>query len=429
MRYIVLITTLLFLLMPVPSRSDTKCPQANPYPTNGIELTAAAGSPGTFVLQNDAAKSVKANLCWITETDLLKGRTCESADLEPITEQLPFVVGLCSGGNNNFASPLPSGEIVKADAILVRFNNPTAAGNATHYLRLETKDKDDKDLPAQLYKVTGTAGVPDTAADSRYKVWLYAGYTYLRTKSDFKDGYAEMLMRFETRLIDEQLAMRKRHPVRYSLIQQNGKDCAIDETCPRARFRVLRLYGEVGLTGTAVVNTDSQAPPQTARARQAFGGSFGLGFGRTFPVATEHTTDTKAFTILVVTRLGIITIPGLDADPNATPPVVATSGRTGFSWTIGPRIENERGGKFEGAYFEVGMGESEQFTRKKVPRLHADGLIPIGNGELLRFAGRLQIDTARPFSKKENADPGGEIRISILTNIDLHELAKRLGGS
>lgn len=193
-------------------------------------------------------------------------------------------------------------------------------------------------------------------------------------------------------------------------------------------FRVLRLYGETGLTGSEVV--DATATTTTAaRVRQAFTGSVGAGWGWTMPVSTEKRGDTSAFTILGISRLGIQTIPGVDANPTATPPVTGVPGKLAYNWLAGVRIENEKGGNFEGKYFEIGLGESEQFTHKKVPRLRADLMVPFpGDNKLFRSATRMQFDTPTPFDRKENTDPGGEIRISIVFNIDTQELSRRLGG-
>jgi hypothetical protein len=108
-------------------------------------------------------------------------------------------------------------------------------------------------------------------------------------------------------------------------------------------------------------------------------------------------------------------------------------GRTAFSYSANVRIENEVGsGNFEGAYFEIGWGESEQFSRKKYPRIRADGLLPIGGSSgLFRFATRVQIDAPRPLARRKANDlPDNltsEIRISVLLNLDLLELAKRIG--
>jgi len=334
------------------------------------------------------------------------------------------LIGVCTGGKSNFL--LTPAAITAADAILIRMDKNTP-GIVTRYLRIEGKDAAGKDLaPAPVYKITVVAGVENFAKDSRYKLWIYTGYTYLRTKSDFKDGYAELLARYETRLYDQRIYMKQYDNEMYKKIEEHK--CAPTDKCGKfPNFRILRLYGETGLTGTAVVDPNNTSAP--TRVRQAFGGSAGIGAGWTLPVSHENPDDTNAFSILGVMRLGILTIPGIDANPTATPPVAATNGKIAYNWMAGVRIENETGGKFEGKYFEIGLGESEQFTRKKVPRLRADLMVPFpGQNDLFNFATRMQFDTATPFNRKTNEEPGGEVRVSIIFNIDVQTLSKRLSG-
>jgi len=410
------------------------CPTPNDF-GGTIGLT---GNAPKFTLKNPAKGGSAASVCLLTEGDLEKGHTCATAD--PLTAAPAVVVGLCTAGANNFNNNLTSAAIAGADAILVEFH-PAEAGQTVRYLRVEAKDAAGKDLnPPPVTKVVATAGTPDFATDSRYKVWLYTGYTYLRTKNDFKDGYPELLARFETRLFDNAIYLEQTDHDKFERMRKH--ECLSSDNCGVfPHFNVVRLYGETGLTGTTVATTSTTPAAGTTTTvtavKQAFTGSVGVGYGWTLPVTTRPAApgeagDTNAFTILGVSRLGIVTVPGVDAD--ATKGIAAKQGTTAFSWSVGARIENAnllrgKGGNFEGAYFEIGIGENEQFARKKVPRLRVDGLVPLPAGsDLVRFALRLQLDTPRPFHPKENADTGGEIRISGLFNIDLKELARRFGG-
>jgi hypothetical protein len=418
MRYANLLLALLLVCLAVPLQAIT-CPSGPATDPTTITINATAADPSPmFVLNNPANAKANATACLLTEADLKAGRTCSSTDRETFTTPPSLTLGVCTAGATNFSS-LGGDAFKNANTILLSFT-PRAPGRVHQYLLVQA------DSFTQTYEVTAIAGVPDFAHDSRYKVWLYTGYTYLRSKSDFQEGYPELLARFETRMYDGRIAMKIADPARYAqMISGKCTDCG---TFPH--FKVMRLYGETGLTGAAVTTTTTDPNVQTTNVRQAFAGSFGLGWGWTLPVAVENSGDTAAFSLLGVARLGVVTIPGVDADPNATPAVLATPGKTAFNWVAGGRLENENGGNFEGAYFELGLGESEQFTRKKVLRLRADGLIPLSSGDnkLFRFAARLQLDTARPFHQKQNDDPGGEIRVSILFNMDLHELADRLSG-
>jgi hypothetical protein len=397
------------------------CPTGSAYPPGGIMLTAKITAPDMFRLTNEAHGKAKAKLCMLTESDVVNGHTCANPD--PLSAPSPLSIGLCTNGNANFNPTLTSDEIVAADQILVQFS-PTEAGETKRTLRLEVTKADDTADFNRMYTIVGTAGVPDFAKDSRYKLWLYTGYTYLRTKSDFKDGYPEILARFETRLYDQRIFMKKHDRAQYDkIVNHEVNNCRHLVPC----FPILRLYGETGLTGTTVQSGSGNDPNTAApKVKQAFEGSFGIAPGVTLPVTTENSQqDTNAFSVLFPLRLGIITVPGVDAQGTTA----AIPGRTAFNWSGNLRIENESGGNFEGTYFELGVGESEQFTRKKVPRLRADGLMPLNSGStLFRFAMRLQLDTTSPFNKKENVEPGGEIRISILFNMDLKELARRFSG-
>jgi len=465
---------------------------------NIIKLDGTGRVEAVYFLENPlkGKKGVKAE--FLTESELLTtGKPAANASAPS-----PFTLGICTGGAPAFA--LPGGvppNLDDADGIIIRFV-PETTGATTTYLRLvgteptaeteadNTDDADDSkpEQPNATYKLETIAGVPDTATDSRYKVWAYTGYTYLRSQHDFKDGFAEFLARFETRLVDERVAMEHYEPDRYAEIVRTGKRChagtatkkhvrsgrmvkqgdilvatdadvaarraavagdtfkataadvasgrltragdIIDDICGRPSFAIARIYGEVGLTGTALVSAD-ETNNVLGDTSQAFGGSVGAGYGWTRLVGTrDPAKDTNAFSMLFVGRLGILTIPG---NSTATP---ATTSKSAYNYSTNLRIENDFGaGNFEGAYFEIGWGESEQFTRKKYPRLRFDGLLPINSGsKLFRFAGRLQIDAPRPFpnAKTDPKDPpdnlGNEIRISILFNMDLLELGRRMSG-
>jgi len=96
--------------------------------------------------------------------------------------------------------------------------------------------------------------------------------------------------------------------------------------------------------------------------------------------------DTSAFSWLFVPRLGLTSIPAQTGHPETA--------FTAYDYSANVRIENEpslddkmKAGNFEGGYFEFGFGESERFSRKKFPRLRADGYLPIAGGsDLFRFA-------------------------------------------
>jgi hypothetical protein len=414
-----------------------------------IVMTAIAGESAynlTNPLLGQSATEIEA--VWLTDQQLMDPTaTAPVASVKPF----PFTLGYCAPDANDPTKPLTQYFISKdlsalatAEAVVIRFV-PNEPGEVTRFLRL--KWKSGTTANTKTYKIVATGGVPDYASDSRYKLWAYTGYTFLRSKDDFQDGYAELVARTEIRWIDARVALKHYHPELYAEAVRTGqrcdrkkKDAPADARCPGATFSIMRIYGEMGLTGTTVEAVGGGTGDETelGKVAQAFGGSIGVGLGKTKLVSILQPTDTSAFSILGVARLGMISIPAAkDANGNV---VAGSESRGAFNYSANIRIENEpsfrddrlRGGNFEGAYFELGFGESEQFSRKKFPRLRFDGLIPINGGSnLFRFAGRLQIDAPRPFATKKK-DPtdnlANEIRISILFNMDLLELGKRIAG-
>src|SRR5205085_6197994 len=160
------------------------------------------------------------------------------------------------------------------------------------------------------------------------------GYTYLRSKDDFKDGYPEMLLRTETRWQDQRIYMKHYKPVEYAKIVDTG--CMVDArdangNCPKWQypsFPILRLYGDMGLTGTTVV-ANSSGNSTLGDIKQTFAANVGVGYGRTLLVSTLKPTDTSAFSAMGVARLGMITIPGSTDAAGTT-----TDGRGAFNSSV-----------------------------------------------------------------------------------------------
>jgi hypothetical protein len=463
----------------------------------------AVGGEATYSLQNPAKgmnpKSIKAG--WLTEHLLMLPNASAAAQPVSDSKPFPFTLGFCGPDPKDKTKPLSQyfvfsddlSALASAETIIIRFV-PNEVGSFVRYLELQWNKPDDAKVTIKRFKVTGNASVPDYASDSRYKLWAYTGYTYLRSKNNFKDSFAELLTRFETRWLDERIAMMKHHPNSYAAAVRSGRRCdgirtrdsryvnklrkrvqvlseraekskdpddiqdlaaaneqlasAEDQDCPTAKFSIVRIYGEAGLTGTAAVATASpDTPNQTTIGgiTRAFSGSAGFGIGKTVLVSSVRSTDTSAFSAMGVLRLGMITVPGATdsqgnplKDDKGNP--LPDSSFSAFSYTLSFRLENEpslddklKAGNFEGAYAEIGFGESEQFSRKKYPRLRFDGLLPIPSGsDLFRFALRLQIDAARPFAKGKSDQPSNlanEIRISALFNMDLLQLGRRIAGN
>jgi hypothetical protein len=470
---------LLLCAIGVANARGDECPAIAYDDSEGIVLTSRAGEIVTVGVKNpitDVASRAAAGLtpgttvkdvraCWLTEQQLLAGKTCDDTTLAESREgPVPFGLGICelvdthpkvTWGDIGYDI---AAKLAKAPVIMLRYI-PDRVTQGVDYLRLDWKEVAPAAAPAEnnaeteepppadgeahfkVMKVTTAAAPHRYDEDSRYRMWLYTGYSWFQSQSDFRDGYPDLRMRFETRLMDERLAMRKKNPERYAAIREYGRclDKATKKVCTpadqncrcgRPTFDILRLYGEVGLTGVSVETTTAGGTQSADRTRQALDSSVAVGLGKILEVVPENATDTDAFSFQALLRLGLATIPGSDASTDsAGNPVAATPSANAFNTFLGMRIENE-GGHFEGAYLEIGGGESEQFTLKQVPRLRVDGLLPINDpGGWFRIATRLQVDMPRPYTKQkyEGKNLKGEIRLSFLFNLDLKELSHRLG--
>jgi hypothetical protein len=464
---------------------------------DSIEMTAIGGE-AKYSLQNpipNGAKSINAG--WLTEQLLMQPNASAPAQPTPDLKPFPFTLGFCGPDPNDPSKPLTKyfvfgsklDELASAEKIVINFVS-NEAGKFERYLELTWKadDKPETKPTMKRYKVTVNSGVPDYANDSRYKLWAYTGYTYLRSQNDFKDSFAELLLRFETRWSDARIALKHNHPDIYAEAARTGHRCdSFDEDkwqkkkcllcrifgsligpqptdsaakpkkpnfpddCPAATFGIMRIYGEAGITGTTATAAGSTPSNTTiGGTTEGFAGSTGIGFGRTRLVTAIRPTDTRAFSYLFVPRLGINSIPAA-TDANGKP-LTDDKGKlispafTAFDYSASFRIENEpillddtlQAGNFEGAYSEIGVGESQQFTHKRFPRLRFDGLLPVpGGSDIFRFAIRLQVDAPLPFSNRKTYtvdkittdNMGNEIRISALFNIDLLALGKRIAGN
>ncbi|MCU1231412.1 MAG: hypothetical protein JWO97_4296 [Acidobacteria bacterium] len=440
---------LLFLMVSAVARGE-ECPLNKPV-GNVINLKASQSTTDTYMLENPIPKTAppdSVSMDWRTEDEMMNGGTPSPT----FAGRFPLAVGYCTTVNGAASIAFPtsgtdSTKLRDAAALAVQYA-PTETANGqefVRYLRIKWKEAGGTEEKSATYKIVAKSGAPDYASDSRYKLWLYTGYTFMRSKSDFKDGYPELLLRAETRWTDGRIFMMQHSPDKYAVLEKRGCKVELDPSggCPwreAPSFAILRIYGEAGLMGTTIAVNGSDTTT-LGKIKQTFGANVGIGYGHTYLVSTrDPKKDTNAFAALGVVRLGLTTIPGLDkvtaADGTVTQ--AATEGRSAFNYSANIRIENEPSfredappGNFEGAYFEFGWGESEQFGRKKFPRLRVDGMLPFGGTSLLRFAGRLQIDAPRPFASRKSDSPdnlANEIRISIIFNMDLLELGKRIGG-
>jgi hypothetical protein len=459
-RFASAVTMLMAICVPV---SAGNCPTVAYDPTTGIALRSTT-DPTTFTLANPVKANLTtvtpakaavdtATLCWQTEGEATNGKACKDSS-GTSAAPLPLTLGFCTNSadttlpNGSTTFPLASTAAIleSSDAIVVRFA-PTAPVQSRQFLRVEwqLKAKAGQTLTAaelaehhETYAVSTVAGVARFDEDSRYKLWLYSGYTFLNTQNDFSDSFAELRLRLESRFVDERIAMRQRHPEQYRSIVASGERCTRGTGCSwwasQPWFTILRLYGETGLTGVTAIDPSNAA---NTKVKQTFDGTFGIGYGKTLLVSVDSAGDTDAFSVLLLARLGSITIPSIAAGTDANgKPTAAVESRVAFKDFFGVHVENETG-HFAGAYFELGSGEGEVYSKKKLPRMLADGFLPLNDpGGLFRLATRVQIDRPAPWGKlrlQDGPDTGsaeqerrGEVRISLLFNIDIKQLTHRL---
>jgi len=441
----------------------TECSKTLP-PKEGITLNGTTGHAVTYEFANPAKKADTSNdpakqaepvptikdftFCWLSEEEMQAGKTCAQAT--GLAPSPTIAVGRCTqkgtGADATTTIDYPqfgsAGTVFsEAKSLIVSYTPGTTSKEDPRYLRLEWKAKtgevEKPDL--RVYRVSFLSSPPDLALDPRFKLWLYTGYAFLYSKKDFADSFAEIRLHSESRWADGLQRIKARNQAGYAQLMRDGsRDPSIGWT----DLLTFRSYGEVGLSSTSattVADANAQASP---KARRAFDIGYGLGFGKTWVVAVENPDiNTNAFSTLLVARASHVSIPGQDEVKDGNTVVTpATKSVIRFRSAFGVRVENETG-HFKGSYGEVAWGESSDFELQKSSRAKFDGYLPFNDPGLLRVAARLQVDIPSVFAKL-NPDRGttpaeksasheairaGDVKITILFNIDVRDLFHRLG--
>lgn len=240
-----------------------------------------------------------------------------------------------------------------------------------------------------------------------YRLWLYTGVTLAQSTDDFSKGYPVALIRFELNMT------------------------------PRSSLCFLRASGEAGLTSTTVPTSTSTT---TSTTTKSFDGMAGLGWGHTWDIGSWIKGLSTSSTFLISAQLfgemGVTTVPA-DA--------ATKTGGTSFGQTfLGLKIQNENGG-YQGAYFAIGVGRSEQYRGASVPdpnstvpyvlssqevtqRFKVDAFLPFYASGKYTGAFRLQVDQSRwPFAANLHRLPGN-IRLSLLIRTDIRGWFNALWG-
>jgi len=433
-------------------------------PKEGIVLNGATGHTVTFDLKNPAVATAPATIkdltfCWLSEEEMQAGKTCTNATR--IAPSPSIMVGRCvektSGTEISHTIDYPQfgstgSPFDEAKAFVINYTPSATRKEDSRYLRVEWKLSTPGTVKppattaaavetseARMYRVS-FAGLPaDFTLDPRFKLWLYTGYAFMYSRKDFSDSFAELRLHSESRWADGLQRIKARKPAEYAQMMKDGS--RDPKVVGWAELLTFRSYGEVGLSSTTAT-TPTDTPETPSKARRSFDLGYGLGFGKTWVVAVENPEiNTNAFSTLLVAHVSHISIPGQDeVKTNGVITTEAVKSKIRFGSSFGIRVENETG-HFKGAYGELGWGESSQFELQKTGRAKFDGYLPFNDPGLLRVAARLQTDIPSVFAKL-NPDRGstpaersasheairaGDVKITILFNIDIRDLMHRLG--
>lgn len=419
------------------------CPFTEPA-VAGIELSSNPGGNTRFYLKSPIPRPplapVYADFCWLTDQDIQSGATCQNATVAN-TAPPDVAIGYCEAGNTTFQTFPTKATLVQKEVLVLEFS-PRAAAENERYLRFEWGSSMASITASRLFRVKTRAGVADLAADPRFKIWLYAGNAFLFSRKDFSDSFAEVRLHSEARWADALVSFKKREPAKYEELISTGRIASDTRRWWARGYTTFRGYGETGFTATTAATSTTSSTDALAGRRAADLYS-GIGFGKTWIVTVDGSPqNTSAFSVLLTARSGWISIPGQDA--TATTPETPNALR--FKSAFGFRVENENG-HFRGAYFELGWGQSNQFEFQKNKRVKFDGFLPFNQPGFIRYAARLQMDVPRPSANLNpdfeiiSTDPTkaitkeqshelirrGDIKVTLLANIDLQELTRRIG--
>lgn len=356
--------------------SHTACSTGGAVLMNGVTMEAGAGSVGRQHVTNplDTAAG-EGTFCWVTPAQQASNTECASAMPRAEATRV-FELERCDDGQ--FATIAHGARLadIRGRDLFVTYRPPEGDPRTdAAFLRFESKDSQSK---VSVLETAAVEGKSTPTFDPLYRIGTYLGSTSSFSQDDFGKAFPELRVLVESRIVDG---------YEKCLSERSAEQCAVRGD---RRFRFpdywnLRLYGDAGLTST-VVSQEGEAP--NFKARRGFDGSAGIGYGGSYNRATRQGAKyTNRFSYALLFRLGAITVPAKDNAP----------GDHHFHNFTGLHIENENG-YYEGAYFETGVGRSDQFTFHQYKRWKTAAFVPFMRPGTVRLALRLQTDFPAPWA-------------------------------
>ena len=402
------------------SASASDCLEGDPVSLNGVKLEANAGGVALTLVTNpfvgdNEIKDRTGALCWLTPEQAAGNLSCAAAKPRHSNTQVFELLRCIDKQKETLAPGTDVSEIADWGELLVRYIPATDEPHRdSAFLRFEFSKDNEEDVVRQ-YVVNGEA---TASFDPLYRLMTFLGTTSTFSQDDFGKNHPELRLLVESRLVDgyEKCLARK-------TVEKCGERGAHHFSVPD--YYNLRIYGDAGLTSTTATPTGGNP---TFESKRAFDGTAGVGIGGSYNRATRPGNRyTNRFSYSIVAKAGQITIPT---------EVEGKSGDHFHSNVVAMRLENENG-YFEGAYFETGIGRSDQFNYHRHNRWKSDGYLPFFRPGTVRLATRVQVDIPAPWADlgDENnvvvdgtiVDPkegrrllrAGDVKITFLLSIDI----------
>jgi len=396
-----------------PASAASGCLEGNPVSLNGVKLEANAGGVALALVTNPFTDADRpATLCWLTPEQAAGSLSCAAARPRHPNTQVFELVRCDNKQKETLAPGANVSEIATWNELIVQYIPATDEPQRdSAFLRFE----DNAGAVVSQFVVNGEA---TASFDPLYRLMTFLGTTSTFSQDDFGKNHPELRLLVESRLVDgyEKCLSKK-------TVEKCGERGAHHFSIPD--YYNLRLYGDAGLTSTTA--TAAGADP-TFESKRAFDGTAGVGIGGSYNRATRPGNRyTNRFSYSLVAKAGQITIPSEDDDD---------SGDHFHNNVVALRFENENG-YFEGAYFESGIGRSDQFAYHRHNRWKSDGYLPFFRPGTVRLATRVQVDIPAPWADlgdEDNVvvdgtivDPtqgrrllrAGDVKITFLLSIDI----------
>jgi hypothetical protein len=419
-RIQVVVGAVIFCAVTFSASAQSVCLEGDAVSLNGLKVEATAGGIASALVTNpfvndDDIKDRSGELCWLTPEQAAGNLSCAAANPRHPNTAV-FELLRCNNGQRETLAPgTDVSDIADWGDLIVRYTPATDEPRRdSGFLRFEFSKDDEQPVVKQFF----VNGETTASFDPLYRIMTFLGTTSTFSQDDFGKNHPELRLLVESRLVDgyEKCLADK-------TVETCGKRGAHHFSIPD--YYNLRVYGDAGLTSTTA--TPSGGDP-TFESKRAFDGTAGIGIGGSYNRATRPGNRyTNRFSYSIVAKAGQITIPTDEAD---------NSGDHFHNNVVAVRFENENG-YFEGAYFETGIGRSDQFSYHRHNRWKSDAYLPFFRPGTARLATRVQVDIPAPWSdlgdensvveNGEIVDPergrkllrAGDVKISFLVSIDI----------